>query len=412
MHCNLSIVCDYLPVQQHKFIILKQAARNSIYATITILMLAAAVDGCNQTGNPATTDLRNRVPAFVKDNVYLSPGNPFSTAKAALGRYLFYDRRLSVNQTKSCASCHDPVFSFADGYRRSIGALGDNVQHNAPALINIIFNKYLTAADSSLHFPEQQINNPMFHTRPPELGWQGNEQLLLARIKKDSLYRQQLPLLFAGESDPFSVKNLQACISSFVKSILSFNAPYDRFVFEKDTAALTAAQRRGMNLFFSDSLHCSSCHNGINFNVPFGPTGPADKDYYQNTGLYNADGRGAYPVTDQGLFETTRQAADMGRYRIPTLRNLAFTAPYFHDGSAADLDAVITVYQNGGRNISSGENRGDGRTNPYKSHLIKGFSIDSRQKRDLITFIISLSDSSICNNPLYANPFKADETRR
>jgi cytochrome c peroxidase len=102
----------------------------------------------------------------------------------------------------------------------------------------------------------------------------------------------------------------------------------------------------------------------------------------------------------------------MGRYRIPTLRNLAFTAPYFHDGSAASLEEVITVYENGGRYETSGIYKGDGRKNPYKNHLINGIRLTSQEKKALISFLLSLSDSSVCNNPLYANPFKEDETKK
>jgi len=376
-------------------------------------LLLSVIVACTSIGNrQVAEDFRKRLPSWVKDSIYLAASNPYSSGKAALGRYFFYDRRLSVNQTKSCASCHDPAFSFTDGYRRSIGALGDNVQHNAPPLINIVFNKYLTAADSSLHFPEQQIRNPFFHRQPVELGWMDNEALILQRIRKDSLYRTLLPQLFAATGDPFTTAHVQACISSFVKSILSLDAPYDRFVYNKDSLALSASQLRGRQLFFSDSLHCSQCHGGINFSVPAVTDSRGEKAYYQNTGLYNIDGLGSFPAGDQGLFENTRQAADMGKYKIATLRNLAFTAPYLHDGSASSLEAVIVMYESGGRKIATGTNAGDGSRNPYKSPLVQGFHISPQQRKDLIDFLLSLSDSSACTNPAYGNPFLYDETHR
>jgi cytochrome c peroxidase len=380
-----------------------------ITGMVFLLVLSA---GTCDTGNKKQDidDIRNLVPAYIQDSIYLSAANPFSTAKAELGRYFFYDRRLSVNQAKSCSSCHDPGFSFTDGYRRSIGAMGDNVQHNAPALINIIFKRYLTAADSTLHFPEQQINNPMFHNNPLELGWLGNESTIIARLKKDDLYSRQLPLLFPDSQEPFALQHIQACISSFIKTILSFNAPFDRYSHGKDSTALSASQVNGMRLFFSDRLHCSSCHGGINFSTPALTGKNGDILYYQNTGLYNIDGMGAYPANDCGLMERTKQRADMGKYRVPSLRNLAFTAPYLHDGTAADLATVIGIYQNGGRNIVTGANLGDGRKNPYKNPLVQGFVISQQEKRDLIGFLLSLSDSSVCNNPAYRNPFTQDET--
>lgn len=379
---------------------------------VSLVVWVVAIQSCNHSDKQAPVALRSLLPSYIKDSIYLSGDNFFSKEKANLGRYFFYDRRMSFNQTKSCSSCHDQKFSFTDGYRRSIGALGDNHQHNALPLVNLIFNKYLTLADSSLRFPEQQIHNPMFHDQPIELGWKGNETIILERFKKDDFYRQQMKMVFPGNEDPITIKNIQSCISSFVKTIISFNAAYDRYTYRNDTNALTATEKKGMELFFSAALACGNCHGGSNFSVPLIRDSGGQPAYYQNTGLYNTDGRGAYPSYDQGLFQLTRNIKDMGRYRIPTLRNLAFTAPYFHDGSAASLEEVIAVYENGGRNETSGIYKGDGRKNPYKNQLINGIRLTSQEKKALISFLLSLSDSSVCNNPLYANPFKEDETKK
>ncbi|MEO5592181.1 MAG: hypothetical protein ABIR15_10815, partial [Chitinophagaceae bacterium] len=135
-----------------------------------------------------------------------------------------------------------------------------------------------------------------------------------------------------------------------------------------------------------------------------------NKAYYQNTGLYNINSMGAYPANDCGLFEFTKQPGDMGKYLVPALRNLAFTAPYLHDGTAASLEDVINIYESGGRNILTPLNKGDGRKNPYKSPLISGFVINGQEKKDLIDFLLSLSDTSVCNNKMYSNPFTKDET--
>jgi cytochrome c peroxidase len=390
---------------------LKHPLKKYAAGIIVNCLVLAIIYACNSIAAKNTADdIRGLVPAAVKDSVYLSAANKFSTAKAALGRYFFYDRRLSVNQSKSCSSCHDPVFSFTDGYRRSIGAWGDNVQHNAPPLVNLIYNQYLTAADSSLHFPEEQIHNPMFHTAPAELGWTGNETLILARIKKDNFYSQQLPRLF--EDNAFTVQNVQACISSFVKTIISFDSPYDRYTFYKDSMAMSAAQLRGMKLFFSDQLHCGACHGGINFSQPVLTDSKGKRAYYQNTGLYNINNGGDYPTNDRGLVEYSHEPADIGKYRVPTLRNLAFTAPYLHDGSAASLNDVVEIYENGGRNITTGLNSGDGRRHPNKNPLVQGFVLNKEQKKDLLSFLLSLSDSSVCHRQAYSNPFTGDETRQ
>jgi cytochrome c peroxidase len=354
----------------------------------------------------------DEIAAIIKDSSFFFEDNPFTAEKAELGRYFFYDRRMSSNQTKSCASCHDPSFSFTDGYRRSIGALGDLHQRNAPPLINLVYNKYLTAADSTLHFPEQQVNNPMFHEHPVELGWKGNERKIIERLRKDGLYEKKMKKLFPNNPDPFTIEHIQYCIASFVKTILSFNSPYDKYSASNRSYPLSESQKKGMTLFFSEKLACKNCHGGINFSTPLMKNDSGETIHYFNTGLYNLEGKGLYPLDDQGLFEQTKNPADMGRFRVPTLRNLAFTSPYFHDGSSATLEEVIDMYENGGRNTKTGPHTGDGSKNPFKSPLIRGFRINSEERKDLISFLMSLTDSSICNNPKYANPFKNDETEK
>ncbi len=352
------------------------------------------------------------IPRHIKDSIFFSEENLFTPEKAELGRYFFYDRRISSNQTKSCASCHDPNFSFTDGYRRSIGVMGDLHQRNAPPLINLVYYKYLTAADSSMHFPEDQINNPMFRRHPEELGWKGNEEKILGRLKTDTFYRRKMKEIFPLDQDPFTVRHIQFCIASFVKTILSFDSPYDKYAFANNQYALNEVQINGMTLFFSERLACSRCHGGINFSTPSLNNNTGETNYFFNTGLYNIEGKGLYPAYDQGLFELTDNFSDMGKFRVPTLRNLAFTAPYFHDGSAATLEEVILIYEEGGRNNDAGPFAGDGRRNPLKSPLLNGFRLTSQERTDLISFLMSLSDTSIRNNSYYANPFKEDETKR
>jgi cytochrome c peroxidase len=167
-----------------------------------------------------------------------------------------------------------------------------------------------------------------------------------------------------------------------------------------------------MQLFFSPELKCMSCHGGFNFSAPSITNDKGDTLFYFNTGLYNIDGKGAYPASDQGLFQLTKNPADMGKFRIPSLRNLVFTAPYFHDGSAASLTEVIDSYAAGGRKITTGLYSGDGRKNPFKHPFINGFSISAPDKINLICFLQSLSDSTFINNPNYQNPFAGDETKK
>jgi cytochrome c peroxidase len=368
---------------------------------ITLVLLILAIPSCLlircSNSVAGVNDINGLSIPYDTASVYLDQNNPFTAAKAELGRYLFYDRRLSINNTKACATCHSQEFSFTDGYHRSAGAFGDLLPRNSRPLINIIFNKYLTAADSTIHFPEQQINNPMLNEHPVEMGMKGNEAMILQRLSADPLYRQQFAAAFPSDKDPFSLQNLQWAISSFVKSIFSFDASYDRYLTKKDSNALTDAAQKGLQLFFSDSLQCNSCHGGINFSTPSLQDVQGRTLYYFNTGVYIA----ADPHNrDEGLAASTGKKEDTGKFRVPTLRNLAFTAPYFHDGSAATLDEVIAAYET--RGIK----------NQHKQSLIKGFRLNSQQRKELIAFLLSLSDSGVCRNPIYANPFTDDETKR
>lgn len=332
-------------------------------------------------------------------------------SRIELGHYLFFDRRLSVNNTRSCGTCHNPEFAFTDGYKRSLGVYADLHQRNTQPVFNLAFLKYLTSADSSLHFATQQMNNPLYNRHPVEMGVAGNEESILKKIRADKLYPTLFAKAFPGQQESISLPNIITAISGFMYTILSANSPYDAYS-KGDSNTLSADAEKGMQLFFSDTLKCARCHGGFNFSTPSITNGGKDTLFYFNTGLYNLDGKGNYPAYDEGLFQQTKQPGDRGAFRVPTLRNLAFTAPYFHDGSAATLDEVIAVYENGGRNIADGFYKGDGRKNQYKHPLVSGFPLNSQQRKELISFLLSLSDSSVTTNPAYTNPFTEDETSK
>jgi cytochrome c peroxidase len=312
------------------------------------------------------------------------------------GRYLFYDRRLSVNNTKACASCHAQQFSFTDGYVRSIGALGDLHLRNARPLINLTYNKYYTAADSTITTLEQQMNGPMFNTHPVEMGMKGNEALIVTRLAADTVYKRLFAAAFPTQKNAFTINNIKTAIAAFEKTITAFNTPYDAYT-AGNSAALTPQQKQGMQLFLSDSLQCNNCHGGKNFNTPVATLANGSINYYYNTGVIS----NSHLSSDSGLFTTTRNQNDIGKFRVPTLRNLVYTAPYFHNGSALTLTDVINAYSAGGD-----------KTNKYKATTVKGFTLTLQQQKALIAFLYSLTDSTVITNPAYANPFKEDETKK
>jgi cytochrome c peroxidase len=163
-----------------------------------------------------------------------------------------------------------------------------------------------------------------------------------------------------------------------------------------------------MQLFFSERLECFHCHGGFNFtDSTTHENTRVDSVGFHNTGLYNIDANGAYPAENTGLYDMTGQRRDMGRFRAPTLRNIALTGPYMHDGSIATLEEVIAHYQRGGRLIGDGPYAGDGRLNPFKSEFVRGFELSADERADLLSFLHALTDTSVVQDPVLSNPFTA-----
>ena len=338
-------------------------------------------------------------------------GNPMSVAKVELGRWLFYDTRLSLNETQSCGSCHEQALAFTDGRARGLGSTGEEHPRSSMSLVNIAYVPRLTWANPNLRTLEQQALLPLFGEAPVELGMSGREDTLLARIRGDAAYvarfADAFPERAVGGADPITVASIADAIAAFQRSILSANSPYDQYR-AGDRSALSDAERRGMDLFFSEQLECFHCHGGPLFADSLDHTRlPVAEVAFHNTGLYNLDGAGAYPDNNRGVMDVSERPEDMGRFRAPTLRNIAVTAPYFHDGSALTLDDVIDHYAAGGRTIAEGPYAGVGATSPLKSESLIGFELTDTQRADLIAFLNSLTDQDVLTNPRWSNPHAA-----
>ena len=343
--------------------------------------------------------------------------NPMSQAKVELGRYLFYDKALSANQTQSCSSCHIQSLAFSETKTVSVGSTGEPHRRNSPGLINIAYNKTLTWAHDGLTDIEQQILLPIFGEDPIELGAVGHEDEILARLQRSpypELFKQAFP---NTEATPNFSEVTQA-LSSFVRSLLSLNSRFDLYAYQGQDEALSQRELAGMDLFFSEKFECHHCHGGFNFTQSTShEKQPLDKRPFHNTGLYYTERPSlantsdtmtqnlGYPEKDRGLAEVTINPMDDGRFRAPSLRNIALTAPYMHDGSVATLEEVLDIYQAGGRNITEGPFQGDGRLNPLKSPFIKGFSLTSEEKLQLLAFLRSLTDEDFINNPAFSDPW-------
>lgn len=335
--------------------------------------------------------------------------NPTTEAKVELGRRLFYDSRLSVNRTRSCASCHRQELAFTDGLAVSPGALGQLTPRNSMSLANVAYTPALTWANPLLHTLEQQILVPLLGREPIELGMAGRDQELAERLRAEPLYPPLFARAFPAAGGAISLATVVRALAAFERTLISGRSPYDRYRYEGDVGAVSDAAIRGEALFFGERLECHHCHGNFNLNDSLmHERNRLGELAFHNTGLYDLDGKGAYPADNPGLLEHTGRAEDMGRFRAPTLRNVEVTAPYMHDGSIATLDEVIDHYAAGGRTIAFGPHAGIGRANPLKSSFVPGFSLTAEERADLLAFLKSLTDREFLTDPKLSNPWPAE----
>jgi len=332
--------------------------------------------------------------------------NPMTAEKVELGRHLFYDERLSANGTQACASCHRQELAFTDGLALPIGSTGDVIPRNSMSLANVAYSSRHTWGNPLLESLSQQATIPLFNEIPTELGAVFAEQEILDRLADDSLYLELFDSAYPDEGERISWINIRDSIASFQRSLLSYSSPYDAFI-TGDDDAISESAKRGANLFFGELFECHHCHNGFNFTNATEHAGTVfDTPAFFNTGLYNIDGEGTYPQAGWGIAEFTLEADDMGKHKPPTLRNIALTGPYMHDGSIATLDEVVETYAAGGRLIEEGPNAGDGRANPYKSSFVSGFEMSEQDQADLVAFLESLTDEVFISDPKFSDPWK------
>ncbi len=384
---------------------------------IPIFFFAVWLWACGGSkGAAATTDA-----ATGDDWWHLPPGfplpkvpadNPMSKEKVELGRHLFYDTRLSGNGTYACASCHVQEKAFTDGRARALGSTGQVHPRGAMSLTNVAYATNFAWANDVLASLEQQALVPMFGEAPVELGLAGGEQALGDRLRAVPYYRDAFQRAFPDDADAMAQEHLVSrvvyAISAFERTLLSGRSAYDRFT-QGDESAISDSAKRGRDLFFSETLECFHCHGNFNFSDSVTHAGTAiTESMFHNTGLYNIDGKGAYPPDNRGLMDVSTLPSDMGRFKAPTLRNVAVTAPYMHDGSVATLEDALDHYAAGGRTITSGPYAGNGSKSPLKSEFLKGFIISPSQKADVVAFLESLTDEEFLHDPRFSNPWSTE----
>ena len=331
--------------------------------------------------------------------------NPMTAAKIELGRYLFYDTRMSVNRKASCATCHKQEFAFTDSRAVSIGATSQPHSRSAMSLVNVAYSAVLTWSNPQMRELEDQVLVPMFGVHPVELGLQEGDGFL-PMLHSDPRYQLLFARAFPDDADRFTVKNVAKALAAFERSIISARSPYDRYHYGGDDSAVSDSAKRGEILFFNQHLSCFRCHGGFNFSDATVSESNAGREIeFHNTGLYKITGLLSYPASNVGTYEYTRIAADVGKFKTPTLRNIAITGPYMHDGSIATLEGVLDHYAAGGRTIESGPEAGNGHDNPNKDPLIAGFELSRQDRADLIAFLESLTDEEVRHDPRFANPW-------
>jgi cytochrome c peroxidase len=286
--------------------------------------------------------------------------NAFNLDKWKLGKALFYDQRLSADQSISCGSCHKMNAALADQAPISPGVSGRLGDRNAPSLANVAYQPYFMREGSVPNLERQVLVPIQDHNE-----MSSNIVEVVDRLKGDTLYQRLSQRAFQRNVDAFVVTR---AIATFERTFISGNSKYDQS--KRGELQLSETEARGEELFFSERTSCSSCHGGFNFS------------HYglENTGWYNT-------YTDAGRFRLTQDSADLGRFKVPSLRNVGLTAPYLHNGSVTDLSTIVEHY-----------NRGD-RIHQNQSPLIRPLGLSQQEVEDIVAFLHTLSDASFCANP-------------
>lgn len=365
----------------------KTALTLSFIASILMVMFACKKDTKNTDpiGEPVKYDSTPYtfnsggfpIPNFANDN-------PLTEQGVRLGRMLFYEKTLSKNNMLACASCHKQEFAFDDTARFSIGVLGLKGKRQAMAIFNTAWHTNEFFWDGRAHLLRDQSLLPiqdtleMFETLPN----------IIAKLSNNPLYKVQFVKAF-GTSEITSEK-ISKAMEQFMNSIVSNDSKYDRYL--AGSATLTPSEDNGRKLFFQEynqffpsqsGAECSHCHSGFNFT----------NNDYMNNGL-DTDAS----ITDIGREKVTNNASDKAKFKVPSLRNIALTAPYMHDGRFKTLEEVVDHYNS------------DLKASTYIDPALEntrgtGLMLNAQQKADLVNFLKTLTDYSLITNPLYKSPF-------
>ncbi|MCE2573637.1 MbnH family di-heme enzyme [Motilimonas eburnea] len=321
-----------------------------------------------------------------------------ASAKIELGRYLFYETGLSEGHSLACANCHQQMFAFSDGRKTAINVHGDKGRRNASALFNLAQNTSFTWANPLQTDLAFQALIPLFGDDPIEMA-AGSVEQIQQRLASSSIDYTSLFVSAFGSSE-INLARITDALAAFQSQLLAYDSRYDRYQAGQHDA-LTEFEKAGLALFESERFGCRQCHEGSNFNQFMGSRHNQATKNFHNTGLYYTET--GYPSSDLGLYEVTFDAADRGKFKTPSLRNVGVSAPYMHDGSMRYLAQVVEHYARGG-SVNLNGIKGDGKLNPNKSHLIKGFDMSEQEQNQLVAFLMTLTDETLLTDPRLAKP--------
>ncbi len=344
--------------------------------------------------SPVGNDFEMKLPFGIAPETwayYIPKDNPLTVAKVALGKALFFDKRLSADESVSCATCHDPQLAFTDGKRVSEGIHKRQGSRNAPTIINAMFNsgQFWDGRAATL---EDQAILPL--TNPDEMGNSSFAEVV-ARLQKIPEYNKQFRTVFQAE---VSIDAVAKAIASYERTLVSADSPFDRFQVG-DFSAMNESAKRGL-LLFRTQARCNVCHR-ISDSYPF-----LSDQNFRNTGIA-ANHKAFEKITQRamqlvetsnsanthrlstedggselGRFVATGNVLDIGTFRTPSLRNIELTAPYFHDGSAATLEEVVKYYIKGGND------------NSLRDWELQALSLTETEIKDLVEFLKALTSHS------------------
>jgi cytochrome c peroxidase len=362
----------------------------AIFRLRILIVLAFLLAIIAQANTPTRFELK--LPLGVPADVwqyFVPKDNPMTAAKVELGRQLFFDKRLSLDGTIACATCHDPQLAFTDGKPLAEGVSGRRGTRNSPTVLNAMFNSS-QFWDGRVESLEAQAKLPL--TSPDEMGNESHEQVV-ARLQAVPEYVKQFREVFGG---PVTIDGLAKAIAAFERTLVSANSPLDRFS-SGDAKALSPAAQRGSALY-RGKARCNVCHN-INVTFPFLTDGqyrntgvamnnPGFESLSQRAAQASKNGPSASELEALGRLEgagslgrflTTGNVLDIGAFRTPSLRDIELTAPYFHDGSAKTLADVVRYYVKGGNH------------NRYRDWQLEPVDLTDSEQSDLIEFLKSLT---------------------